>query len=123
MEIYNSKASGIFFIVMGGVLLCLSFLAPTVGVFTFVIGCFNMWTGISYLTRPCFVVTDTSLTINNPMGGTIKSYALQSLKDIELHKNALYLNQNGRLTRLGISVSMLEKSDWQAFSRKITIPA
>lgn len=49
----------------------------------------------------------------------IRSYQIQSLKDLTVENNKIYLQGNTKKIKIDIPKSMLEKEDWENLMRQI----
>ena len=122
MKIRYAKALGIISIIIGLIFLCstLMVLGSSYGVIVFLSGVFSIYSGVVYLTKPYFFVHDNMLEVYAITGHSIATYNLQSLQEIEIENNKLFLNQNGKRSKIPISAWMVDKRDWLSLVQKIS---
>lgn len=128
MKVHYNKGMGVGFLILGIILLVLACLTGGGGrnPFTGIMGFFEVWFGIGYLTGTYFFFDETKLEVYHVMfgsGSVIAKYEFQSLEEIEIDKGGVFdrvfLNQNGERERMKISPWMVDKKDWQTFLQKI----
>lgn len=123
MKIHYKKTTGVLYIVIGIIFACLYLmfaLANGKGNITLlIVGVLGILFGILFLTRTYFIVNDGSLVLNALLGPAKTTYSFRSLKELELEKNRIFLIQNGKRKKLGISARMADKNEWEAFLQKI----
>jgi hypothetical protein len=56
--------------------------------------------GVLYLFGNLLVVTETEVQLKNPMGMTVKSYPIQSLRDLEMDGNKLFVTGAGERKKI-----------------------
>jgi hypothetical protein len=130
MKVHYNKGMGIGFLVLGIILLVLACLTGGGGrnPFTGIMGFFEVWLGIAYLTRTYFSFDETKLEVYDAfMGSMIAKYQFQSLNEIEVEKGGVFdqvfLKRNGERQKMKISTWMVDKKDWQTFLQKINTVA
>ena len=121
MKFHYRKAWGIIFIILGLLITCVfcSFevtgkSSSAIGAPAFVLFLF----GILFLTRPYFILNDSSLVLCGLLGFGNTTYQISSIKELIIEKNNIYLNQNGKRQKINISIGMIDKKEWQAFLNK-----
>jgi hypothetical protein len=121
MKVRYHKALGIGTIVLGIVFIGLAF--STAGsswsAIPFVMGCFEIWYGILFLRRPYLFLADTKLEVYAIAGNALATYRFQSLKEIEIDHNQLFINQNGKRQKMRVTAWITDESDWQNMLQKI----
>jgi len=130
MKVHYNKGMGMGFLILGVILLVLACLTGGGGrnPFTGIIGFFEVWFGIGYLTRTYFSFDETKLEVFDAfMGAKIARYEFQSLNEIEVEKGGVFdrvfVKRNGQRQRMKISPWMVDKKDWQTFLQKINTVA
>lgn len=122
MKIRYSKSVGIIYILTGVLFSCvylLISLADGKGSMLLTVGFIGILFGILFLTRTYFVLNEDSLVFHAILGPAKTTYKFQSLKELEVEKKQMYLNQDGKRKKLYISAGLADKNDWQAFLQKI----
>ena len=122
MKIRYSKSVGIIYILSGVLFSCVYLLISLVngkGSVLLTVGFIGIMFGILFLTRTYFVVNEDSLVFHAILGPAKTTYQFQSIKELEVEKKLVYLNQDGKRRRLSISAGLADKNDWQAFLQKI----
>ncbi|MCI0413068.1 hypothetical protein L0222_09735 [bacterium] len=122
MKVRYNKALGIGFIIFGMGLVFLGLLTGGGGgvKITFIIGGLEIWLGVTYLKKPYFVIDDNKLELYALAGNVLATYKFQSLKEIEINNNTMFLKQNGKRQKIKISTWMIDKGDWQKLLQKIS---
>jgi hypothetical protein len=64
-----------------------------------------------------FEVDSTSLVISAPLGPLKKTVQFQSLKELSVVTNKVFLVRDGRQTKVQIFTYMADKSEWDRFIR------
>ncbi len=81
------------------------------------------WVGVSTLIgRVYFKVDQNSLVLNAGIGPLKKNYRFQSLDELKVDKNKVYLNQDGKWKKLAIEYWSADRKDWDAFVQFIQHP-
>jgi hypothetical protein len=121
MRIHYNKAIGIGSIILGVGLMCLALLTGGDGgaTFPFVIGGFEILYGILTLMKPYVFVDDSVLEVYALAGNAVAKYKFQSLKEIEIQNNRLFIDQNGKRQKIKIVAWMTDRGDWQKLLQKI----
>ncbi|MBI9050850.1 MAG: hypothetical protein JEZ00_15625 [Anaerolineaceae bacterium] len=122
MKIRYKKSMGIIFIVVGIMLSCIYFamaLNENNGSMLLTTGFLLILFGVLTLTRIYFEITENVLIIYAILGPGKTSYTFASPDEFEIEDNKVFLNQNGKRSKLPISAWMVEKQDWQLFIEKI----
>jgi hypothetical protein len=122
MKMRYKKAMGVIYIAMGTLFSCIYFLIALnggKGSVLLTMGFVVIMFGVLFLTRTYFVVNDDSLVLNAILGPAKTTYKFQSVKDLEIDENKVYITQNGKRQKINISAWMVDKRDWQAFKEKI----
>lgn len=113
---------GIIFIVVGVMFACIYFIIALnggKGSTLLTVGFISIMFGVLFLTRTYFVLNDDSLVLKAILGSAKTTYKFQSIKNIEIENNKIYINQDGKREKLTISTWMIDKKDWQAFLQKV----
>jgi hypothetical protein len=123
MKVGYKKAMGIIYIIIGVVFSCLYLLIAAgggKGGITLLTAAFCLiMFGILFLRRTYFTINDDSLVLEAILGPAKTTYKFETIKQIEIDKNKVYLSRNGKRQLIQISQWMAEKSDWEAFLQKI----
>jgi hypothetical protein len=76
------------------------------------IGAFLLIGAISAQNRPYFTIEQDKLVLHSFIGPLTRTFAFGSQQDITVEGNSLYLNQNGKRTKIPVSKSITEPGDW-----------
>jgi hypothetical protein len=122
MEIRYSKAMALACLVIGGVLAGLYFIGTPDGdngTTLVTVGFIGILLGALFFTRTYCVLNEDSLVVNAILGPGKTIYEFESLKELVVEDNKIFLVQNGNRQKINISVWMIEKKDWLALQQKI----
>ena len=75
--------------------------------------------GILYLTKICFSITSNNLYIYNLLGRPIKQYSLNSLEDLTIENDKIYLQMHEGRKKLPIAKWITNQNDWEILKEKI----
>ncbi len=118
MEIHYKKLMGSFYLIIGVIFTSIAGLALLNGgnVLTFLVsGLALIFIGSRFLKMVFFVVNEDCIVLHSLLGPTKTTFSFRSLKELEIIKNKVYINQNGKRQPTYISAWMSDKNDWQIF--------
>lgn len=75
--------------------------------------------GIVYLNRPMFELRENEIVLFNGFGMVVKRYAFDSLSDLSVVDNKIYVETNGERKRVRLSNFAAKKADWDQFIEMI----
>lgn len=124
MKIRYKKAFGIFVVITSIFIVMLSFFLIASGykplyLLNLSTGIIFLIMGILYLRNIYFEVDDDRLVIYRLFGGEYRSYHLNSLHDLAIENNKIYLKNRGKKGKLPIYKRFVDPGDWQALAERI----
>ena len=119
MEIHYKKAISIGFIIFGAIFVIIYFILNDSSITRLGLALFLMAYGFLTLTKPYFIIKEDSLELIAILGPAKKTYSFDSIHDLQIENNKIYLTQNGNREKLPISKWMVENLDWELMIQKI----
>lgn len=78
-------------------------------------GFFFLIIGFLHLNRTLFELRENEIVLFNAFGMVVKRYAFNSIEDLSVIGNAVYLEKNGKPKKLRLSSQVANKEEWNQF--------
>jgi hypothetical protein len=122
MQVRSNKWLGLLYIavsLLGGMVSTLAYITDGEAIYFVGFGLVSaifFWVGVSILiNKVYFIVNTSSLVLSAAIGPLKKTYRFQSLDELKVEKNKVYLIQDGKWKKLAIDYRTADRKDWDRF--------
>ena len=84
-----------------------------------IMGIFFTVLGFVYLNRPVFELRENEIVLFNGFGMVVKRHTFDSMADLSVVDNKIFMEKNGERKRIRLSSSIAKKAEWDQFVEMI----
>lgn len=114
MNIHYNKLVGKIIVIISGLLILISPLS-----INSLVNFAWLLLGLSFLKKTYFVVEENKLILNSLLGPLKKIYEFDSVCNLIIKDNKVYIQQDNKRKKIGITKYLVDKNDWNSFVSKI----